>query len=85
MIIVADPEFCKEVGIKKFKSIPNRSLPSPIAGSPLHQKGLFFTRYIFITGEIIIPAFILIVVYHLSLSKLFIHPSMIITSKLYDI
>ncbi|KAJ8479628.1 hypothetical protein OPV22_023355 [Ensete ventricosum] len=44
MVIVADPELCKEVGIKKFKSIPNRSLPSPISGSPLHQKGLFFTR-----------------------------------------
>ncbi|KAJ4789092.1 hypothetical protein LUZ62_040338 [Rhynchospora pubera] len=44
LIIVADPELCKEVGIKKFKSIPNRSLPSPIAGSVLHQKGLFFTR-----------------------------------------
>nr|CAD1843152.1 unnamed protein product [Ananas comosus var. bracteatus] len=44
IIIVADPELCKEVGIKKFKSITNRSLPSPIAGSPLHQKGLFFTR-----------------------------------------
>ncbi|XVF48686.1 hypothetical protein PTKIN_Ptkin03bG0209700 [Pterospermum kingtungense] len=44
LIIVADPEFCREVGIKKFKDIPNRSIPSPIAASPLHQKGLFFTR-----------------------------------------
>ncbi|WRX33632.1 Cytochrome P450 - like 10 [Theobroma cacao] len=44
LIIVADPELCKEVGIKKFKDIPNRSIPSPIAASPLHQKGLFFTR-----------------------------------------
>ncbi|KAJ3691973.1 hypothetical protein LUZ60_012323 [Juncus effusus] len=44
LIVVADAELCKEVGIKKFKSISNRSLPSPIAGSPLHQKGLFFTR-----------------------------------------
>ncbi|KAK1550822.1 hypothetical protein Q3G72_025399 [Acer saccharum] len=44
MIIVADPELCREVGIKKFKDIPNRSMPSPIAASPLHQKGLFFTR-----------------------------------------
>ncbi|KAG1330182.1 Cytochrome P450 711A1 [Cocos nucifera] len=44
LIIVADAELCKEVGIKKFKSISNRSLPSPISGSPLHQKGLFFTR-----------------------------------------
>ncbi|XP_024021819.1 cytochrome P450 711A1 [Morus notabilis] len=44
LIIVADPELCREVGIKKFKDIPNRSVPSPISASPLHQKGLFFTR-----------------------------------------
>ncbi|XP_047052774.1 cytochrome P450 711A1-like [Lolium rigidum] len=44
LVIVADPELCKEVGVRQFKSIPNRSLPSPIAGSALHQKGLFFTR-----------------------------------------
>ncbi|WCJ29432.1 Cytochrome P450 711A1 [Euphorbia peplus] len=44
LIIVADAELCKQVGIKKFKDIPNRSIPSPIAASPLHQKGLFFTK-----------------------------------------
>ncbi|MQL94111.1 hypothetical protein Taro_026761, partial [Colocasia esculenta] len=37
LVIVADPELCREVGIKKFKSVRNRSLPSPISGSPLHQ------------------------------------------------
>uniref|UniRef100_A0A0D9WRB2 Cytochrome P450 n=1 Tax=Leersia perrieri TaxID=77586 RepID=A0A0D9WRB2_9ORYZ len=44
LVIVAEAELCKEVGIRQFKSIANRSLPAPIAGSPLHQKGLFFTR-----------------------------------------
>ncbi|XP_020210968.1 cytochrome P450 711A1 isoform X1 [Cajanus cajan] len=44
LIIVADAELCKEAGIKKFKDITNRSIPSPISASPLHQKGLFFTR-----------------------------------------
>lgn len=44
LVIVADPELCREVGIKKFKYISNRSIPSPIASSPLHQKGLFFTK-----------------------------------------
>lgn len=45
LIIVADAELCKEVGIKKFKDIPNRSIPSPISASPLHKKGLFFSKY----------------------------------------
>ncbi|XP_028807006.1 cytochrome P450 711A1 isoform X1 [Neltuma alba] len=44
LIIIADPELCREAGIKKFKDIRNRSIPSPISASPLHQKGLFFTK-----------------------------------------
>jgi len=47
LIIIANAELCKEAGIKKFKDISNRSIPSPISASPLHQKGLFFTRYIY--------------------------------------
>ncbi|KAJ1256916.1 hypothetical protein BS78_K269100 [Paspalum vaginatum] len=44
LVMVASPELCREVGIKKFKAIPNRSMPSPIRCSPIHHKGLFFTR-----------------------------------------
>jgi thromboxane-A synthase len=50
LIIVADAELCREVGIKKFKSIPNRSVPSPIMNSPIHQRGLFFTKYVYMFG-----------------------------------
>ncbi|XP_020080372.1 cytochrome P450 711A1-like [Ananas comosus] len=45
LVIVADAELCKEVGIKKFKDIKNRSSPPPTVGSPLHQDALFLTRY----------------------------------------
>ncbi|GAB4837087.1 hypothetical protein Ancab_001999 [Ancistrocladus abbreviatus] len=44
LIIVGDAEVCREVGIRKFKYLPNRSVPSPISASSLHQKGLFFSR-----------------------------------------
>ncbi|KAG9455644.1 hypothetical protein H6P81_000152 [Aristolochia fimbriata] len=44
LIIIADPELCRDAGIRKFKDLGNRSVPSPISASPLHQRGLFFTR-----------------------------------------
>ncbi|KAG2591049.1 hypothetical protein PVAP13_5NG403700 [Panicum virgatum] len=44
LVMVADADLCREVGIKKFKSITNRSMPTPIRSSPIHHKGLFFTR-----------------------------------------
>ncbi|PUZ74733.1 hypothetical protein GQ55_1G089300 [Panicum hallii var. hallii] len=43
LVIVANAELCKEVGIKKFKDIRNRSTPPPTIGS-LHQDALFLTR-----------------------------------------
>nr|XP_043622287.1 cytochrome P450 711A1-like [Erigeron canadensis] len=44
IVIVANPELCKEVGIKKFKDMPNRSILPPILASPIHQKGLLWIR-----------------------------------------
>nr|AYG99331.1 CYP711A54 [Avena strigosa] len=44
LVVVASPELCREVGIKKFKSITNRSIPSPVRCSTIHRKGLFFTK-----------------------------------------
>lgn len=43
LVMVANAELCKEVGIKKFKDIRNRSTPPPMVGS-LHQDALFLTR-----------------------------------------
>ncbi|CAL9104839.1 unnamed protein product [Musa textilis] len=44
LVIVADAELCRKVGIKNFKDIRNRSSPSPATGSPLLQNGLFLLR-----------------------------------------
>ncbi|XP_061372201.1 cytochrome P450 711A1-like [Gastrolobium bilobum] len=44
LVIVADAELCKEVGIKKFKHFRNRSIPSPVSASSIHQKGIFNSR-----------------------------------------
>ncbi|TVT98931.1 hypothetical protein EJB05_55744, partial [Eragrostis curvula] len=43
LVLVASPELCKEVGIKKFKSAHNKSLPISIRSAPIHSKGLMFT------------------------------------------
>ena len=43
LVMVASAELCKEVGIKKFKDIRNRSAPPPTVGS-LHQDALFLSR-----------------------------------------
>jgi cytochrome P450 len=43
LVMVANAELCKEVGIKKFKDIRNRSTPPPTVGS-LHQDALFLAR-----------------------------------------
>ncbi|XP_057850336.2 cytochrome P450 711A1-like [Cryptomeria japonica] len=44
LVIVADADLCREVGVKKFKSFPNRSIPMSMSASPLHVKGLFMTK-----------------------------------------
>lgn len=46
LVIVADAELCREVGMKKFKDIKNRSKPFPASGSSLHEKGLFLTKLV---------------------------------------
>ncbi|XP_071705197.1 cytochrome P450 711A1-like isoform X2 [Rutidosis leptorrhynchoides] len=44
LVIVADAELCKEAGIKKFKDLSDRGVPSAVLGSPLMSKGLFCLR-----------------------------------------
>ncbi|KAI4995078.1 hypothetical protein ZWY2020_034981 [Hordeum vulgare] len=44
VVVVADPELCREAGIKKFKSITDRSVPVTIASSPIQYKSLLFTK-----------------------------------------
>ncbi|ONK80986.1 uncharacterized protein A4U43_C01F23990 [Asparagus officinalis] len=44
IVIISDPELCREVGIKKFKIINNRSIRSPTTESPLHEEGIFLSR-----------------------------------------
>ncbi|KAK2370483.1 geraniol 8-hydroxylase [Trifolium repens] len=44
IIIIADAELIKEVGIKKYKDIPHKSPPPSLAASPLHQMSLLMAR-----------------------------------------
>ncbi|XP_044979742.1 cytochrome P450 711A1-like [Hordeum vulgare subsp. vulgare] len=44
VVVVADPELCREAGIKKFKSMVDRSVPVTIASSPIQYKSLLFTK-----------------------------------------
>lgn len=45
LVIVADGELCKQLGIKNFKSAPNRSIPAFVECAQVHKDGLFFTKY----------------------------------------
>jgi hypothetical protein len=45
VVVLTDPELCREAGIKKFKSLVDRSAPAPIRSSPIHYKSLLFTKY----------------------------------------
>jgi hypothetical protein len=48
VVVVADPDLCREVGIKKFKSLVDRSTPASFRSSPIHYKSLLLTKYVFI-------------------------------------
>ncbi|KAI4995092.1 hypothetical protein ZWY2020_034995 [Hordeum vulgare] len=51
LVVLADPELCREAGIKKFKSITDRSVPVTIASSPIHYKSLLFTKYVLLPAS----------------------------------
>ncbi|KAL5714288.1 hypothetical protein ACHQM5_016270 [Ranunculus cassubicifolius] len=44
LVIVADTDLCREVAIKKFKEMPNRSVIAPLSGSPILAKGVAMAR-----------------------------------------
>ncbi|KAG6552997.1 hypothetical protein Mapa_005334 [Marchantia paleacea] len=44
MVMVTDAELCRQVGLKLFKQVPNRSNPAMIEGSSVLKKALFFSR-----------------------------------------
>jgi hypothetical protein len=52
VVVVADPDLCREVGIKKFKSLVDRSTPASFRSSPIHYKSLLLTKYVFIKKNV---------------------------------
>jgi hypothetical protein len=44
LVILADGELCRQLGIKHFKVASNRSIPAFIECAQVHKDGLFFSK-----------------------------------------